>query len=696
MWESGGVMFRWLGLGIAAALAVAAPAMALHAVDPSGGGTAAFSRVLTPEDADRYSRIFDYQRRGKWGDADREIRALDNKLLLGHVLRERYLHPNGYRATFRELADWLKDYADHPSAELIYRMAVKRQPNGVAAPRQPSGVKMGPPGAPMESASPTIAQDAAPASSVAEPVAPPAGQEAAADEAAVASDATEVDDNEADEDVVATADPTAAEPEQAPTLGPASQPVPRSRTAEEARTISRIESVMRRELKQKHPEMAHRQLDRPEMAKLLSGSEYDEWRRRVASAYFFLGEDRKALDLASAAAERSRDLVPSADWIAGLTSWRLGLLDGAAHHFGKLAYAAGAQASDRAAGAFWAARAFTKLGQPQAVNSLLAIAAEYQRTFYGQLAARQLGRDAPFDFRQPPLGAADERRLAAIPAVRRALALHEAGESLFAEKELRRLSSAAQGRLGAAMIGLADRLQTPAAALSLAKEWYEVNGETLDAALYPLPPWTPKNGFSIERAVVFGFMRQESGFNARARSPVGAAGLLQLMPRTASFISRDASLARAHGREKLYQPEFNMDLGQRYMRHLFETPVVQANLVFMAAAYNGGPGNLGRWLRDMKFDDDVFVFIEAIPSGETRNFVQKVISNIWTYRARFGEPQFELDAVASGNWPRFSGRVNGPAAEAPPTPKAAAEAPPLRKPAAEKSTVEKTADRGAD
>jgi soluble lytic murein transglycosylase-like protein len=291
------------------------------------------------------------------------------------------------------------------------------------------------------------------------------------------------------------------------------------------------------------------------------------------------------------------------------------------------------------------------------------------------LAARQLGRDAPFDFRQPPLGAADERRLAAIPAVRRALALHEVGEALFAEKELRRLSSAAQGRLGAAMIGLADRLQTPAAALSLAKEWYEVNGETVDAALYPLPPWTPKNGFSVDRAVVFGFMRQESGFNSRARSPVGATGLLQLMPRTASFIARDASLGRAQGRDRLYQPEFNMELGQRYMRHLFENPLVQANLVFMAAAYNGGPGNLGRWLRDMRFDDDVFVFIEAIPSFETRNFVQKVIANIWTYRARFGEPQHELNAVASGNWPRYSGHPNGQAADKKPAARALADRP---------------------
>ena len=60
----------------------------------------------------------------------------------------------------------------------------------------------------------------------------------------------------------------------------------------------------------------------------------------------------------------------------------------------------------------------------------------------------------------------------------------------------------------------------------------------------------------------------------------------------------------------------------------------------------------------MRYDDDVLVFIEAIPSYETRNFVQKVIANIWAYRARFGEPLHELDAVAAGAWPLHGGRPN--------------------------------------
>src|SRR5690348_12825555 len=86
--------------------------------------------VLSGADAERYRLIELQQRLGQWQAADREIGLLKNRLLLGHVLAQRYIHPR-YHSTYAELAAWLDAYGDEPEAGRIYGLAVKRAPNGV-------------------------------------------------------------------------------------------------------------------------------------------------------------------------------------------------------------------------------------------------------------------------------------------------------------------------------------------------------------------------------------------------------------------------------------------------------------------------------------------------------------------------------------------------------------------------------------
>ena len=82
----------------------------------------------------RSSRL---QERAEWARADRLIARLDDRVLLGHVLYQRYMHPTGYRSSFEELSAWLDKYADHPDADRVYRLALRRRPPGAPAPARP-------------------------------------------------------------------------------------------------------------------------------------------------------------------------------------------------------------------------------------------------------------------------------------------------------------------------------------------------------------------------------------------------------------------------------------------------------------------------------------------------------------------------------------------------------------------------------
>jgi soluble lytic murein transglycosylase-like protein len=119
---------------------------------------------------------------------------------------------------------------------------------------------------------------------------------------------------------------------------------------------------------------------------------------------------------------------------------------------------------------------------------------------------------------------------------------------------------------------------------------------------------------------VFAIIRQESRFIVTARSPVGARGLMQLMPPTAQEMAR-ATKIRFSGSNSLFQPELNVKLGTTYLSWLMKR---YERKEFAFAAYNAGPGNLGRWL-GLFGDLPVDVFCELIPFDETREYVHRVV-----------------------------------------------------------------------
>ncbi|WP_247894580.1 lytic transglycosylase domain-containing protein [Azospirillum sp. B510] len=558
---------------------------------------------LDEEDAARYRRIFAAQERADWDAADAEIARLKDRRLIGYVLRQRYLHPDR-RASYEELARWMQDYGDLAGAERVHSLAQKRQPAGQRPPKPPRGE---------------------------ERVRLVGSLERLGGLRTVAS-------NEEDEDDGLTV-------------------APRSRTASRARSdraaVARVEDLLR----SGRTSSALTLLGQDEFGGRLDSVQYDAARARIAASLYYAGETAQALKLASASAARSGDMLPEAHWIAGLAAWRLKQTDRAARHFEGMA-AAGPRSPWKAAAAdYWAARALArKPGKEKEAAEHLAAAARYPHTFYGLIALRSLGSLDQVRWQAPDLTGRQLAAVAAKPAGARAIALLQAGQRELAGLELQRVNPQGDPLAEQAMVTLIDRAGVASLALRLGNAVAGPDGAPYAAALYPLPHWTPRDGFALDRALVFAVMRQESRFDPRLVSSAGATGLMQILPSTAQHVrERNADIGSDDAnRDALFDPSRNMELGQRYLSELLGMPDIDSNLFLAAAAYNAGPGTLARWRRDLDDIDDPLLFIESLPFGETRDYVEKVMANFWIYRLRLGQETASLGAVADGKWPSYT------------------------------------------
>jgi hypothetical protein len=183
---------------------------------------------------------------------------------------------------------------------------------------------------------------------------------------------------------------------------------------------------------------------------------------------------------------------------------------------------------------------------------------------------------------------------------------------------------------------------TLAMGTSLADRANPPKGYDLD---FPTPELAPRNGFTLDRALVYAVVRQESRFNPQAVSPIGATGLMQLMPEAAAAAAGDDKLKT--DMSPLFDPAFNLRVGQDYFTWLLEKGVGH-DLVRAVAAYNGGPATVAKTAQMLGDDTDSLLLMECLPAQETRMYVQRVLAGYWTYRRMWGEPSPSLDTLASG------------------------------------------------
>lgn len=429
---------------------------------------------------------------------------------------------------------------------------------------------------------------------------------------------------------------------------------PRKRLSRaKARKASSYTRKMRYYTRKGWTKSVKRLLRTKEVHKLLHPGQLDQARTWLAAGYYADGLDDWAYMWANRAIKRSGKYIPRAHWVAGLASWRLGELQRAADHFEKITTSDYSSDWMVSAGSYWAARSYLLQRKPEKVNKWLIKAAAYPRTFYGLLATRALGYDLDFDWTMPELSDDMALGLKTQRVTRRALALLQVGRDDMAEREFRKAYAKAGDQERLAMLAVALRSNMPSFSMRLASQLRRNGMRIPEAALYPLPKWQPKSGYKVDRALIFALMRQESGFNPKAKSYAGAKGLMQLMPGTASFVAQDR---RMRWSKKIFEPETNIHLGQKYIQMLLDEKNVAGDLFHMTAAWNGGPGNLNKWKRGIKHQNDPLLFIESIPSRETRIFIERVLTNLWIYRDRMGQQAQTLEAIASGAWPLYKGQ----------------------------------------
>jgi len=137
----------------------------------------------------------------------------------------------------------------------------------------------------------------------------------------------------------------------------------------------------------------------------------------------------------------------------------------------------------------------------------------------------------------------------------------------------------------------------------------------------------------VDPITLMSVARQESALDVQARSPVGARGIMQIMPTTASYTAKRFKLSYK-GAGDLYDVGKNIEIGSRYLNSLLQQ--YDDNRVFAFAAYNAGPHRVKRWRKRSNENLDVFAFIEAIPFKETRGYVQNILMFETYYRDLMG------------------------------------------------------------
>ncbi len=270
---------------------------------------------------------------------------------------------------------------------------------------------------------------------------------------------------------------------------------------------------------------------------------------------------------------------------------------------------------------YWLGRSQAQLGNRQAANQTFQNIIN-QRDYYSFLAADQLGQTYQMNHRPIVYEQAEFDAFSQLPAVARLREFYMMDMQLEARRQAYALKLSMSPRELQLLATLTHQWQwhnQTIALLGKAQYW-----DALDLrfpVLFDTAILKASKTNGVDPSWLFGITRQESAFNPHARSPVGASGLMQLMPQTATLIAKLINQP-LKSQSELLNPDRNIQLGSAYLRRMYDQN--QRNPVLATASYNAGPHRISRWLPEKALPADIW--IENIPYNETRGYAASVLS----------------------------------------------------------------------
>jgi soluble lytic murein transglycosylase len=348
---------------------------------------------------------------------------------------------------------------------------------------------------------------------------------------------------------------------------------------------------------------------------------------------------RTAYKLVSSHKSYDAEVISDAEWLSGWISLKFfNDPERAIVHFLNV-YQNAKMSDSKAKAAYWLWKSYAASGQDEEADRWLEVSTSYSGFFYGQVAALSSSRKIlPFD--QINTAEHDDNK-AFQNQIRAGVELYKQQNNKWGR---RLIISAADQKISVndafKAAAIIDKLNDQELNVLFAKKVANNHNINLRQG-YPIH--LKVNGSTP--SLYYAIMRQESNFNSKALSPVGAYGLMQLMPKTASMLSKKLKIPHAGYKRNIAH---NVASGAAYLDML--RGELDNGYIAPIASYNAGKHNVLRWMNnksEFKNLNEAVEWIETIPYGETRFYVKKVIANMVVYDHLLAEKKGKPIAIAS-------------------------------------------------